>query len=135
GGGIDTYDFSNYATNLKVDLNPGSWTTVSSAQLAYLGNSHYAAGNIANAYLYQGNTASLIENAIGGSGADILTGNQANNVLTGGAGNDILNGNTGTDTAVYSGASANYRRAQNSDGTWTVTDLRSGTPDGTDTLK
>ncbi len=135
GGGIDTYDFSNYTTNLKVDLNPGAWTTMSSTQLAALGSSHYAAGNIANAYLYQGNTASLIENAIGGSGADILTGNQSNNVLTGGAGNDILNGYTGTDTAAYSGASTNYRWIQNSDGTWTVSDLRSGTPDGVDTLK
>src|SRR3712207_3786784 len=36
GGGIDTYDFSNYATNLKVDLQPGAWTTTSAAQLARL---------------------------------------------------------------------------------------------------
>src|SRR5262249_46452213 len=34
GGGIDTYDFSNYTTNLKVDLRPGAWTTVSTTQLA-----------------------------------------------------------------------------------------------------
>ena len=29
GGGVDTYDFSNYATNLTVNLQPGSWTTAS----------------------------------------------------------------------------------------------------------
>lgn len=28
GGGVDTYDFSNYTTALKVDLQPGGWTTV-----------------------------------------------------------------------------------------------------------
>ena len=38
GGGTDTYDFSNYATNLTIDLNPGGWTTTSAAQLANLGN-------------------------------------------------------------------------------------------------
>ena len=29
GGGHDTYDFSNYTTNLTVDLTPGGWTTTS----------------------------------------------------------------------------------------------------------
>src|SRR5262249_53745922 len=29
GGGVDTYDFSNYMTDLHVDLNPGGWTTTS----------------------------------------------------------------------------------------------------------
>ena len=70
GGGNDTYDFSNYTTSLKIDLQPGSWTTASTAQLADLGNGHVAIGNIANALLYQNNPASLIENAIGGSGND-----------------------------------------------------------------
>ena len=53
GGGTDTYDFSNYTTNLSINLSPGAWTTTSSAQLANLGNGHFAAGNIANALLYQ----------------------------------------------------------------------------------
>ena len=135
GGGSDTYDFSNYATNLTVNLAPGGWTTTSATQLASLGGGHIAIGNIANALLYQGNTASLIENAIGGSGNDTITGNSADNHLTGGAGNDVLDGGTGNDTAVYTGLLANYLRTENPDGTWTITDLRSGTPDGTDTLK
>jgi len=150
GGGSDTYDFSNYTTNLKVDINPGGWTTASTTQLASLGSGHYAAGNIANALLFQGNTASLIEDAIGGSGNDIIIGNQANNrlvggagsdslfgdagndVLVGGAANDFLYGGTGTDTAVYLGFTASYSLVQNVDGTWTIIDLRSG--DGTDYL-
>src|SRR4029079_19154228 len=135
GGGNDTYDFSNYTTNLSVNLQPGGWTTVSSAQLAYLGNGHYAIGNIANALLYENNPASLIENAIGGFGSDTITGNTANNKFTGGAGNDTIDGLTGSDTAVYSGSSTNYQVTQNADGSWKVVDLRSGSPDGTDTLR
>src|SRR6185312_12381836 len=42
GGGTDTYDFSNYTTALKIDLNPGGWTTTSTTQLASLGNGHLA---------------------------------------------------------------------------------------------
>lgn len=133
GGGNDTYDFSNYTTNLKVDLSPGGWTTVSSTQLANLGGGHSAAGNIANALLYQNNPASLIENAIGGAGADSIVGNQADNHLTGMAGNDKLDGGAGTDTAVYSGTEANYTWTQNADGSWLVTDSRTG-GDGVDTL-
>ncbi len=102
GGGVDTYDFSNYATNLSVDLSPGGWTTTSTAQLADLGwaffSNELARGNIANAYLYGGNVASLIENAVGGSGNDSIIGNQANNALSGGNGNDTLNGADGNDT-------------------------------------
>ena len=57
-----------------------------------------AAGNVANAYLYNDDPRSLIENAIGGSGNDVLIGNQANNLLAGGAGNDISAGIDGNDT-------------------------------------
>jgi Ca2+-binding RTX toxin-like protein len=135
GGGTDTYDFGVYTTGLKVDLNPGAWTTTSSAQLASLGSGKVAAGNIANALLFNNNTASLIENAIGGSGNDSLFGNTANNALTGGRGNDTIDGRGGSDTAVYSGARSNYSWVANADGTWTVSDLRSGSPDGIDTVK
>src|SRR5215204_5666006 len=111
GGGTDTYDFSNYATGLVVDLRPGGWTTTSSAQLSHLdyyaGDTHVAAGNIANALLYNGDTRSLIENAKGGGGNDAITGNAAANVLEGQAGNDTLDGGAGADTLV--GADGNDR--------------------------
>ena len=135
GGGKDTYDFSSYSTNLNVNLGPGSWTTVSTAQLANLGGSHLAAGNIANALLYQNNPASLIENVIGGSGNDTIVGNVADNEFTGGRGNDFLDGAAGTNTARFSGSASDYSVTQNADGSWTVADLRAGAPDGTDTLK
>lgn len=101
GGGTDTYDLSNYTTNLSLDLNPGGYSVFSQAQLAYLGNNGsavYARGNIFNAMLYAGNTASLIENAVGGTGNDSIIGNSANNVLSGGSGNDYLFGDSGDDT-------------------------------------
>lgn len=99
GGGTDTYDFSAYSTNLKVDLRPGKASVLSASQLADLdlyGN-HKASGNVYNALLYKGNTASLIENAVGGKGADTLMGNDATNVLKGNAGNDTIDGGLGSD--------------------------------------
>ena len=41
-----------------------------------------------------------IENAIGGSGNDEITGNSSNNVLEGGAGDDTLTGYDGNDTLI-----------------------------------
>jgi len=107
GGGVDTYDLSNYTTNLSINLNPGAASVFSSVQLANLGNGHYASGNVYNAYLYNGDARSYIDNAIGGSGNDTLVGNAianaltgggGNDTITGGAGNDAINGGSGTDT-------------------------------------
>ena len=108
GGGNDTYDFSNYATNLSVNLNPGAWTTASATQLATLGNGHYAAGNIANALLYNGNTASLIENVDRRLRQRHDGRQRADNQLTGGRGNDTLDGGPGADTAMFSGNQSDY---------------------------
>ena len=102
GGGNDTYDFSNYSSNLSVDLRPGGYSRLLSSQLADLGNAHTARGNVFNALLHDNDPRSLIENARGGSGNDLIIGNQANNVLDGGAGNDTLDGGTGQDT-LYPG--------------------------------
>jgi Ca2+-binding RTX toxin-like protein len=98
GGGNDTYDFSNYKTNLNIDLRPGCWTRLSSVQIAELGYGHPARGSIANSRLYKGDLRSLIENAIGGIGNDRIIGNQGNNALIGGAGADRLYGLEGLDT-------------------------------------
>ena len=91
GGGNDTYDLSNYSDGVTIDLRPGRMDHDRAArQLANLGGGHFARGNIANALLYEGNTASLIENAIGGSGDDTLIANQAANQLTGNGGADTF---------------------------------------------
>lgn len=98
GGGRDTYDFSAYATSLRVDLNPGSSSSLSAAQTASLGYGRVAQGNVYNAYQYANDPRSLIEKAIGGSGADSLLGNIADNLLEGRAGADTLAGGAGADT-------------------------------------
>jgi serralysin len=103
GGGTDTYDLSNYSTNLSINLNPGYHSVFSAVQLAYLGggpNSGYARGNVFNALQYQGDTRSLIENAKGGSGNDDMLGNAANNVLYGNDGDDDLTGFGGDDALL-----------------------------------
>lgn len=100
GGGTDTYDFSNYSTAIRVDLRAGEWTTTSASQLAKLhfDGSQTAVGNIANALLFEGDTRSLVENAIGGSGNDTIVGNVKDNTLIGGLGDDWLEGGAGSDT-------------------------------------
>ncbi|OJU67441.1 MAG: hypothetical protein BGO05_23375 [Rhizobiales bacterium 63-7] len=102
-GGTDTYDFQAYASNLTVDLRAGAWTNLG-GQYAILGaEGQMARGNIANPYLYNGETASLIENAIGGSGDDTIHGNQLANILTGNGGQNTLYGYEGNDT-LYGGS-------------------------------
>jgi len=133
GGGVDTYDFSNYATNLRVDLRPGNYSildTTNHLQLADLnsldGSSNYhALGNIYNAYQYELNTndfRSLIENAIGGSGNDTIIGNSAINTLTGGSGADSLYGLAGGDTLI-GGVGADFMYGGIGDDTYYVDNI------------
>lgn len=98
GGGVDTYDLRSYTTDLSIDLAPGGHSTFSQSQIAYLGSGHEARGNIFNAMQYQGDSRSLIENAKGGSGHDLIAGNTAKNKLGGGKGNDDLRGYGNADT-------------------------------------
>jgi Ca2+-binding RTX toxin-like protein len=110
-GGTDTFDFSGYGNNQIIDLRQGSFSNVG----ALIGNVSIALGVV-------------IENATGGSGADTIYGNPANNVLRGGAGNDRIDGGLGSDTVVFSGARSQYTITWNGQ-IGTVTG-----PDGTDTI-
>ncbi len=122
GGGTDTYDFSSYGNTrpLSIDLRPGEWTNpgLTSAspgdgpfQLADLGLGPdgfvHPPGGIANAFLFNGDTRSLIENANGGGGDDFITGNQASNVLHGNGGDDTLFYTGGVDTFFGDARGAN----------------------------
>lgn len=80
-GGTDTFDFSGYSQNQRIDLRAGDFSDVGGYR-----------DNIAIAY------GVTIENAIGGTGADTIVGNGANNDLDGGSGNDTLSGEGGNDT-------------------------------------
>ena len=133
GGGIDTYDLSNYTTSLTIDLTPGGHSIFSLEQRAYLGggpNGGYARGNVFNALQYQGDARSLIENAVGGSAADTIIGNIASNslvgnggadILIGDAGNDFLNGGAGGDN-LYGGVGIDFATYENAT-TGVVADL------------
>jgi Ca2+-binding RTX toxin-like protein len=110
-GGIDTFDFSGYAQNQVIDLRQGAFSSVG----ALVGNVAIAMG-------------AVIENAIGGDGADQIRGNSANNRITGGAGNDVIDGGLGSDTVVFSGNRSQYTITWNGQ-IGTVTG-----PDGTDTI-
>jgi VCBS repeat-containing protein len=149
GGGNDTYDFSNYTTNLSVDLNPGQWVVLdttspasSAFQRANLGNdggaNYFARGNIANAQLAPGaaagETRSLIENANGGSGGDTMIGNAVGNVFRGNGGNDTMDGREGVDTAYYTGTRLQHLSTLIAVGTISIADQRGGSPNGTDTV-
>ncbi|MEM7525323.1 MAG: M10 family metallopeptidase C-terminal domain-containing protein, partial [Pseudomonadota bacterium] len=98
GGGVDTFDFSNYGDGVLVDLSPGGGSVPAAAQRAFLnwadgrGAAIKADGAVYASNLFEGDERALIENAVGGAGADTISGNQGENRLTGGAGADRLNG-------------------------------------------
>ena len=119
-GGIDTFDLSIYSTDQTINL-VASGDTISSSSVG-------SSGGVALVNLISIAVGTVIENAIGGSGNDTITGNDADNELEGNAGNDILDGGDGTDYAIYNGAQASYTITDNGDGTWTIVG------EGTDTL-
>lgn len=87
-------------------------------------------------------TNQAVSSVFGDAGADSLYGGNGADMLEGGAGNDTINGGAQTlggqyssDVSVYSGNIADYSVTLNSGtGVVTVTDLRAGSPDGTDQL-
>lgn len=96
-----TYDLSQYASGVQVNLNPGAFSVTSAAQLADLGAGHSAQGNVYNALQFQNDPRSLIANALGGGGNDVIAGNAADNLLKGGLGVNTLDGGGGANTALY----------------------------------
>ena len=89
-GGKDTLDFSGTVANQLINLNPESFSNVN----GLTGNLSIARGTI-------------IENAIGGNGADTIVGNAADNVLSGHLGRDTLTGGAGADTFLDTAAGHN----------------------------
>ena len=96
-GGNDTLDVSGYGQNQVIDLRAGFFSSVGGLT-----------GNVAIA---QGAT---IENAVGGSGADTITGNDAANSIQGGAGDDSIAAGAGADTVSATGART-YLRGEDGD--------------------
>jgi Ca2+-binding RTX toxin-like protein len=85
-GGIDTFDASALKSAVTIELTPGFMID------------HGLYSRTAIAY------GVTIENAIGGTGNDSLTGNAADNRLDGRAGADVMTGGLGNDTYVLENA-------------------------------
>lgn len=90
-GGTDTLDLRSEFRAQEIDLTEGSASNVSGL-----------VGNLLIAY------GTVIENVISGSGSDVIQGNAADNEITGGGGSDVIDGGLGVDTAIFSGAFAQY---------------------------
>ncbi|NOT71645.1 MAG: tandem-95 repeat protein, partial [Hyphomicrobium sp.] len=71
----------------------------------------------------------------GGDGADQINSGSEDDTITGGAGDDVINGATGTDTAIYSGAWADYTISQASPSTFTISHTRGAANEGTDSVQ
>jgi serralysin len=117
-GGVDTLDFSGWNTASKLDLNPGAFSSGGGSGIVPLDvlkargllppsytEAQYTAlrarynspdgmlsDNISIAY------GTIIENATGGGGNDVIIGNGVDNILLGNAGNDSIEGRVGNDT-------------------------------------
>lgn len=89
GEGIDTLDFSAFGAAVTINLS-----VLAAVQNVVAGELQIFLTSV------PGPLAEEIENVIGGSGADNLTGNSLNNRITGGAGADTINGMGGTNTIV-----------------------------------
>ncbi|MDG2535387.1 M10 family metallopeptidase C-terminal domain-containing protein [Sphingomonas sp. HITSZ_GF] len=79
-GGVDTLDYSGFSQNQTINLTQEQFSSVG--------------GRTGNVSIARG---AVIENAIGGSGVDLMIGNDVGNKLTGGLGDDTLIGLAGDD--------------------------------------
>ena len=86
--GNDTIKLDNFQKGCTVDLNPGAYSTI-------VCNDWSLSDNLGIAY----NTS--IENVIGGSGNDIIIGNDLGNQISGGMGFDTLSGGGGSDVFLF----------------------------------
>ncbi len=88
--GTDTISNAGSARSATIDLRDAPLTGTSAG--GYISRVNGIAGGFTIAH------GVTVENAIGGSGADTITGNGAANRLDGGAGNDTLSAGAGNDT-------------------------------------
>ncbi len=132
GGGYNLFDgdFSGVAAiSFALDETPGAISTIVGSGASIGGDSTLA--NIQSVFITAGPGDDTLT---GGSHNDHFVGADGNDLLQGGGGDDTLSGGAGSDTAVYSGSLASYQLTSSGPGSVTVTDLRAGSPDGTDTL-
>ncbi len=129
-GGHDTIDASTATKDCVIELRNATLGNESGGG-GYL--SRYGSNYIGYTIAYNSTGNCIIEDAKGGTGADKITGNKYTNNIQGNAGNDTIDGGNGYDIATYSGNFSNYTFSITNK-IVTVTDNRSSTNDGIDTL-
>ena len=90
-GGTDRIYAGGYTTDVVIDLRAATldYSPTGGGMVSYVGG---VQGGFTIA------AGVVIENAVGGSGNDEMTGNDAENILLGGLGNDEISGGAGNDT-------------------------------------
>lgn len=126
-GGIDTFNLSNQTNAVYVNLKPGEFSSIGSIQ----NNIVIASGTQADGTDIPRAESAWIENVIGGSANDHLTGNLLGNILQGNGGNDTIDGAEGVDIARFTAAYDTYQVSRSGE-TISVTSSSSG--EGRDTL-
>jgi serralysin len=96
-GGIDTISAGATVRGATIDLRAASLREGSPHAAGFPSHGQGIAGGFTIA------KGSVIENAVGGSGNDLLVGNGSNNVLKGRSGADTLRSQVGNDTLVGGG--------------------------------
>ena len=123
--GSDTLSAANFALPCRINLTPGSYSSLGFALPSVAGATYDGTDNLGIAY------GCIIENAEGGSGSDTFIGSSANNQFRGNAGSDTLDGSSGIDTALFSGSRTEYVLKKTGD-IFMVMDTTGA--EGTDTL-
>jgi Ca2+-binding RTX toxin-like protein len=159
GDGVDVVTYTSTSMGIVVDLTAGTATGVEIGDdelynienviggdgpdsitgngdanvLSGVAGQDTLSGLAHNDSLYGGSGQDVLQ---GGDGNDLLSGDSDNDILQGGAGNDSLDGGaeelTGGDTAKFTGERYDYLITE-TDGTYTIRDLRDGAPEGIDT--
>lgn len=93
GGGMDSIDLSNYMLGAHVDLREGQYSSITYETPSRGISAHTYTGENAIGIAY----GTVIENAFGSQGDDVIQGNAADNILIGNGGNDRLYGGDGND--------------------------------------
>ena len=109
GAGNDTLDFSGFTVNQTIDLRASEESSTS----PYYSSINGLEGNLSIA------VGTIIENAIGGSAADIITGNSTANSISGLAGNDTISAGSNNDT-IDGGAGDDSMAGGDGDDTYVV---------------
>ncbi len=151
GGGDDTLWGAGGNDTLKLTGNPGDYAVTRNANGSYtiadlrpgspdgvdtfrdIASLSFGNNTTVSVTSFVAGAATYIA---GTSGADNQLGTAANDAFIGSAGNDSIWGGTGgTDSITYNAKSTDFAYMSNANGSFTLVDMRNGSPLGVDTLR